>query len=157
MPAVSPQVDLGEARPQDPKSTLYLQPRLGLAEQPTFLSPRCHLPLREVPFPGPSSWSLSLMCCSCRQTWWRDVQVGMGQDPPSGLISRQSPKPLRPRATAFGTWGLQPLLLCALGLGDFWSSGRAHLLAIAGPFSQCHVRVHLSGCHHLTRTSGWLR
>lgn len=36
--------------------------------------------------------------------------------------------------------------------GDFWSPGHAHLLAIAGSFSQC-----LTGCHHLTRTSGWLR
>lgn len=157
MPAVSPQVDLGEARPQDPKSTLYLQPRLGLAEQPTFLSPRCHLPLREGPFPGPSSWCLSLMCCSCRQTWWRESRWGWGRILLPDLSPVRAPGPLDPGPLPLGHGDFSLCFCVPWSLGDFWSSGRAHLLAIAGPSSQCHVRVHLSGCHHLTRTSGWLR
>lgn len=47
-------------------------------------------------------------------------QMGLWRDPPSGLTSWQSPKPLAPgpedQAIAFGTWGLQPLLPCPLEL-----------------------------------------
>lgn len=99
---LSPQVDLGEARPQDPKSTLYLQPRLGLAEQPTFLSPRCHLPLREVHFPGPARGLLASCAAVADKHGGEMSRWGWGRIVLLDLSPVRAPSPLDPGPLPLG-------------------------------------------------------
>lgn len=131
---------------------------LGWAWQnsPPFSVPGATAP-EGSPFPRPAR-GLLVSCAAVADKHGGEMsRWGWGRILLLDLPPIRAPSPLDPGPLPLGHGDFSHCFCVPWSLGDFWSSGRAHLLAIAGPFSQGHVRVHLSGCHHLTRTSGWLR